>query len=443
MTRIFRRLNDQQLSLARVIMASFAGSTIEWYDFGLFSASSALVFNRIFFANLSPLIGLLLSLLTFAIGYIARPVGGIVFGHFGDRIGRKPVLIVSFMMMGIATVLIGCLPGYGTIGVFAPIALIMLRVVQGIGVGGEYGGAALLVTESCPPNRRGLFSSAAMIGNAAGGILGTGVFSLFAMLPREQFLEWGWRVPYLLSVILLFIGLWLRMQVDETSAFKQIARVNRVLRLPLAQVLRFDLKRVLLVCGARSGETMQYTVISVFSLSYATKFLGVHPSLYLSALSFSGLVQIFVMPFAGAMSDRFGRRSIGILAGVATVLCGSAFIPLMTAGSNVLVVIAVVSMIGVSAGIGNSLPSAYFPELFDVRVRYTAISVGYQLGTVFGGLTPAFCTVLFMYLGINAILAYLAGSGLLVLICYLLLPETLDTRNPASSSIPIANMGDE
>lgn len=421
--------------ILQVVFASFAGSTIEWYDFSIFSASSALVFNKIFFANFDPLVGLLLSLLTYGIGYVARPAGALIFGHFGDRIGRKPVLIVTFLMMGGATILMGLLPSYASIGTLAPILLALLRIVQGLALGGEYGGAALLVTETCPPQRRGLFSSAALIGLATGSMLGTAVFGLFSLLPTEQFLSWGWRIPFLLSILLVVIGLWLRMRVDETPDFQRVERSKKILRLPIATVLRQDLKRVLLICGARTGETMQYNVTAVFALSYATKYQGVHPAIFLTAISVSSLLSIFVTPFSGAMSDRYGRRPIGRLAGLTAVVFGATFIPLVSSGSDALVMLAVVSMLGISAGIGNSLPSAYFPELFPVEVRYTAISLGYQMGTVVGGLTPAICTLLFMHFGIAAIAGYLVVAGLLVFACFTALPETLAVGQPAQAEM--------
>jgi MHS family shikimate/dehydroshikimate transporter-like MFS transporter len=417
--------------ILRVIFASFAGSTIEWYDFSIFSASSALVFNKIFFSNFDPMVGLLLSLLTYAIGFIARPAGAIIFGHFGDRIGRKPVLIVTFLIMGAATVLIGLLPSYASIGTLAPILLAALRLIQGIALGGEYGGAALLVSESCPPERRGLFSSAGLVGLSAGSMLGTAVFGLFATLPTAQFLSWGWRIPYLLSVLLVFIGLWIRMRVDETPDFKRVEQGKKIVRVPIAQVFRRDLKRVFLVCISRSGETMQYNVTAVFALSYATRYLGVRPGIYLTAISFSSMLSIFILPLCGHLSDKIGRRPVGLLAGLTSVAFGAAFIPLISAGSDALVIVAVVLMIGVAAGFGNSLPSAYFPELFPVEVRYTAISLGYQMGTVMGGLTPAICTILFMHFGIRAIVAYYVVAGLLVLVSYILLPETLKTARRA------------
>jgi MHS family shikimate/dehydroshikimate transporter-like MFS transporter len=418
--------------ILQVVFASLAGSTIEWYDFSIFSASSALVFNKIFFTNFDPMSGLLLSLLTYGIGYVARPAGALIFGHFGDRVGRKPVLIVTFLMMGIATTLMGLLPSYASIGTAAPILLALLRVVQGLALGGEYGGAALLVTETCPPRRRGLFSSAALIGLATGSMLGTAVFGLFSVLPTAQFLSWGWRIPFLLSIFLVAIGLWLRMRVEETPDFKRVERSKKILRVPIVSVLRNDLKRVLLICGARTGETMQYNVTAVFALSYAVKYKDVHPAIFLTAISVSSLLAIFITPFSGAMSDKFGRRPIGRLAGLTAVVFGATFIPMISTGSSAWIMLGVISMLGISAGIGNSLPSAYFPELFPIEVRYTAISLGYQMGTVVGGLTPAICTVLFMHFGITAIAGYLVVAGLLVFACFTALPETLT----AGESIP-------
>ena len=431
------RFTDQH-PILKVVFASFAGSTIEWYDFSIFSASSALVFNKIFFANFDPVVGLLLSLLTYAVGYIVRPVGGIIFGHFGDRIGRKPVLIVTFVMMGGATIMMGLLPTYAAIGTWAPVMLASLRIVQGLALGGEYGGAALLVSETSPPQHRGFFSSAALIGLAAGSMLGTAVFGLFSSLPVAQFLSWGWRVPYLLSMLLVVVGLWIRMRVDETPDFKRAERAQKVQRVPLLQVLRNDLKRVLLICGARTGQTVQYNVVAVFALGYATKYRGVHSTVFLTAISVSAFLSIFVIPASGALSDRIGRRPVGRLAGLASIVFGAVFIPLISTGSDWLVMLAVISMLGVSAGLGNALPSAYFPELFKTEVRYTAVSLGYQMGTVIGGLTPAICTVLFMYFGVAAIAVYTVAAGLLVLVCFTLLPETLTLESSSKAAATIS-----
>ncbi|SAL46224.1 MFS transporter [Caballeronia sordidicola] len=415
----------ESTSLKRVVFASFAGSTIEWYDFTVFSASSALVFNRLFFTSFSPTVGLLLALLTYAIGYLARPLGGVIFGHFGDRLGRKPVLIITFMMMGGATIIMGLLPTFEQVGVAAPIVLTILRITQGIALGGEYGGAALLVSETCPADKRGLYSSSTLVGLAAGTMLGTIVFGLFRTMPQDEFFSWGWRMPFLLSIVLVVIGLWIRMRIDETPEFLKVEKSHKVSKLPIAEVLKHDLKRVLLVCAARSGETMQFNIVAVFGLRYVTHNLGVPPSVYLSAMSLSSFLSIFIMPLSGALSDRIGRKPVGLLAGIASLVFGAAYLPLVTTGSTLLISLAVILMLAISAGIGNALPSAYFPELFKPEVRYTAVSLGYQLGTVAGGLTPAISTLLYLHFGIDAIAAYLAVAGLLVIMAFFLLPETL------------------
>jgi MHS family shikimate/dehydroshikimate transporter-like MFS transporter len=423
----------------RVVFASFAGSAIEWYDFTIFAAASALVFNKLFFTNFGPAAGVMLALLTYASGFLVRPLGGVIFGHFGDRIGRKPVLIVTFLLMGIATVLIGLLPTYNDIGIAAPLALTALRMVQGIAVGGEYGGAALLVSETCPPERRGLYSSAALIGLSAGITLGTAVFGAFHTMSEASFMSWGWRMPFLLSVVLVAIGLWIRVRVDETPDFKALERSRRISKLPIAEVLRHDFKRVMLVFGARAGETMQFNIVAVFALQYATKNLAVKPTLYLSALSVSSLISIVVLPLSGALSDRIGRRPVGRLAGLCATLFGAAFIPLVSTGQSVWVMTGVILMAGVSLGVGNSLPSAYFPELFDARVRYSAVSLGYQFGTVLGGFTPAVSVLLYTYFGIGAIGAFLAFAGLVVLLCFTLLPETLSRKVGAPRADALAS----
>jgi MHS family shikimate/dehydroshikimate transporter-like MFS transporter len=433
MSKVIDRPAFRDHPLTKVVFASLAGSTIEWYDFSIFSASSALVFNKIFFTNFDPVVGLLLALLTYSIGYVARPLGGVIFGHFGDRLGRKPVLIITFLMMGFATVLMGLLPTYRTIGVLAPILLALLRVVQGIAVGGEYGGAALMVTETSAPRHRGLLSSASLVGLAAGTMLGSATFGAFATMPTEQFLSWGWRIPYLMSLVLIVVGLWIRLRVDETPEFKRVERGHKVVRVPLARVWRNDMKRVLLICGARSGETIQYNITAVFALNYAAKMHAVRPGLYLSAISISAFLSMFIGPLGGALSDRIGRRPVGRLAGLVAIVFAASFFFLIDSGSNLLVILAVISMLGVSTGLGNSIPSAYFPELFDVEVRYTAVSLGYQMGTVIGGLTPAICTVLFMYFGVTAIAGYMVAAGVLVFACFTALPETLPSSGMVRS----------
>src|SRR5712671_315875 len=262
-------------SIRMIAMASLIGTTIEWYDFFLYNTAAALVFNKLFFPKFDPLVGTFLSFATVTMGFVARPVGGIVIGHFGDRIGRKSMLVLSLVMMGFSTALIGVLPTYSRIGSWAAAILVLLRVLQGFGVGGEWGGAVLMAVEHAPPGSRGFYGSWPQIGVPAGLLLSTGVFSLFAGLPQDQFLSWGWRVPFLLSIVLVGIGLYIRLSILETPAFEKLKESRREARQPTLEVLRHYPKQVLLAMGARVAENGSFYIYSVFSLTYATQYAGV------------------------------------------------------------------------------------------------------------------------------------------------------------------------
>lgn len=414
-------------TLVHVVTASLIGTTVEWYDFSIFTASSALVFRTAFFPQFTPNLGILLAFLTYAVGFLARPLGAVLLGHLGDRIGRKPVLVVSFLVMGLATALMGLLPTYAMIGAGAPVLLVALRFIQGVALGGEFGGAALLTSETAPPGRRGLFSSSAMLGLSAGILLGSAVFAAFSMLPHSAFLNWGWRVPFLLSLLLVVLGLWIRARVPETPDFVRDQRGPRT-GTPLLEVMRLCPARVALVFGARAGETTQFNITSAFALHYATEHLGISPSVFLGATTIANLVSLVLIPAFGGLSDKIGRRPIAILGGIAALTGGLAFFPMLATGSGLIVSIAVVMMIGLSAGLTNAVPGSWFPELFPVSCRYTGISVAYQLGTVAGGLTPAVATVLFSRFGVNAVAIYLAAAGTLITVCVSSLPETASRR---------------
>lgn len=422
-------------ALRAVILASLVGSVVEWYDFSVYTASAALVFDKVFFPNFDPAVAILLSLITYGVGFAARPIGGIIFGHFGDRLGRRPVLVLTFLVMGIATILMGLLPTYSAAGTWAPVLLTALRVVQGIAVGGEFGGAALLATETSPPRRRGLFSSSALVGQAAGTLLGTAVFAAFATLPQDVFMTWGWRAPFILSVILVITGLLVRTRVDETPEFLRATQGGTVLpKAPLLDVVRYHWARMLLIFGARVGETMQYNVVSVFALSYAVRYLHVSRSVFLSAITIASLVQIIASPIGGALSDVAGRRPVYQFAGLLSIVSGAALFPLLGLKSTAFIMLAVLLSLGVAVGLNNAVPSAYFPELFPVRHRYTAISLGYQLGTVAGGFTPAICAALFAGFGIGAIVAYTVAAGVLIFVCVTFLPETAPARSSSQAA---------
>lgn len=411
-------------TLADVAMASLIGTTVEWYDFSIFTASAALIFRTTFFPSFAPDIGVLFAFLTYAVGFAARPLGAVLCGHLGDRIGRKPVLVLTFLVMGLATVMMGLLPTYAMVGGAAPILLVSLRFIQGMALGGEFGGAALLTTETAPRDRRGLFSSTAMVGLSAGVLLGSAVFAIFSTLPRAAFLSWGWRIPFLLSLLLVLVGLWIRKRIAETPAFLREQVQARRPTTPLVDVLRQCPSHLLLVFGARVGETMQFNIAAVFALNYAAQHLSISPSIFLAALTIANLVSLVLIPTFGGLSDKVGRRPIALLGGLAALVGGCLFFPMLATSSTVIVMLAVVMMIGVSAGLNNAVPASWFPELFPVSCRYTGISVGYQLGTVAGGLTPALSTLLFARFGISAVAAYLVAAGALITLCVWLLPET-------------------
>lgn len=283
-------------SIRKVALASFIGTAIEWYDYFLYGTAAALVFGTLFFPDSDPAIGTLLAFATFGVGFFARPLGGIVFGHFGDKVGRKAMLVTTLLIMGIATTLIGFLPTYATIGVWAPILLVALRILQGFGVGGEWGGAVLMAVEHSPRGRRGFYGSWPQMGVPAGLLLGTAMLYLFALLPEEQFLSWGWRVPFLLSIVLVGVGLYIRLAIEESPAFQRVQESNTTARMPIIDVLRTYPKAVLIAMGLRVAENGSFYVFSVFVLAYVTSQLGLPNSTILIGVMIAAGFQLIAIP---------------------------------------------------------------------------------------------------------------------------------------------------
>lgn len=296
----------------RALIASLTGSSIEWFDYFLYGTAAALVFNKLFFPNFDPVVGLMLSYLSFSLTFFIRPIGGVLFAHIGDRIGRKKTLVITLSLMGGATVLIGCLPTYEQIGIWAPILLISLRVVQGMGIGGEWGGALLLAYEYAPPRCKGLFGSVPQVGVTIGMLLATLAVSLMAMLPEAQFLSWGWRVPFLLSAGLVFLGLWIRHGLDETPEFKQAKASGNVAKMPLLETLRHHWREVLIAAGLKVVETAPFYIFSTFVVSYAVNSLAYEKGVALHAVMLGALVATGMIPLMGALSDRVGRKAVYI-----------------------------------------------------------------------------------------------------------------------------------
>ncbi|MFI6206230.1 MFS transporter [Streptomyces sp. NPDC051041] len=377
-------------NLKRIVAASLIGTTIEWYDFFLYGSAAALVFNKLFFPESDPLVGTLLSFLTYAVGFAARPLGALVFGHYGDRLGRKKLLVLSLLLMGGATFAIGLLPTHATIGTAAPVLLTVLRLVQGFALGGEWGGAVLLVSEHGDARRRGFWASWPQTGAPAGQLLATGVLSLLtAVLSDAAFGSWGWRIPFLLSGVLVIVGLWIRLSVDESPVFRQAlaqaeARTAGAERTPLVSVLRHHWRDVLVAMGARMAENIGYYVITAFILVYATASAGVSEQTALNAVLIGSAVHFAVIPAWGALSDRIGRRPVYLLGAAGVGLWMFPFFGLVDTGSFGGLLVAVTVGL-VLHGAMYAPQAAFFSEMFATRMRYSGASIGAQFASVAAG----------------------------------------------------------
>jgi len=393
-SRDLKSLPSSTTSIRKVALASLIGTTIEWYDFFLYGTASALIFNKLFFPNYDPLTGTFAAVGTYAVGFAARPIGGIVCGHYGDRIGRKSMLILTLLIMGIATFLIGCLPTYNQIGIWAPILLVVLRVAQGFAAGGEWAGAVLMAVEHAPAGRRGFYGSWPQIGVPAGLLLSTLIFGQITKLPEEVLFGWGWRVAFLLSFILVGVGLFVRLAIIESPLFAEIKEAGTESRAPIIDAVREHPRNVLLAMGARLAENGAFYLYTVFVLTYATQSkIGFSRSAVLAAISIAALIELFTMPTFGALSDRFGRRPVYLFGAIFTALFAFPFFWMIESSNTTLMVLAIVFALvfGHSAMYGPQ--ASFFSELFGTRVRYSGASLGYQLSSVIaGGLSPLIAT---------------------------------------------------
>ncbi|MGW4847126.1 MFS transporter [Nocardia brasiliensis] len=376
---------------ARVVAASVAGTTIEFYDFFLYGLAAALVFNKVFFPADDPLVGVLLALATYAVGFLARPLGGVLFGHLGDRLGRRRTLSITLLLMGGATVAIGLIPSYASIGVAAPLLLVLLRLVQGIALGGEWGGAVLLVAEHGSPAHRGFWSSWPQTGGPLGNLLATGVLAVLGLgVSNAEFQARGWRIPFLLSIVLVLVGIWLRHAVEESPIFleAQARAVGRSGHAPVRIVLRRFRKQVLIAALADVGEKATYYTFSIFLLAYLTQVVHVPKSTVLSSITIASCFQAAAIVAGGAVGDRFGRRPTSVLLAGLIALWAFLALPLVDGGRWT--VITLVVTVGLTMhGLLTGIQAPFFAELFPSEVRYTGASLGYQLATVVGGaLTP-------------------------------------------------------
>lgn len=418
----------------RTVAAAAVGTAMEMYDFVLYGTAASLVFGTLFFPQADPVIGTLAALATFGVGFLARPLGGVIFGSLGDRIGRKSVLIITMIGMGVVSTLIGLLPTYETIGVLAPILLVVLRLLQGVAMGGEQGGAFVMAAEAggARSARRGFLGAWPGVGMAAGLVLATLAFGAVAGLDRAAFLEWGWRVPFLLSLLLVGVGLAVRLNVPESTVFESARTQNRTVRAPMLEVLRRRWTQILLIVGMKSGETAAFFFIATFSIAYGSTFLGLPNSTLLSAVLIGAVVEMITLPLWGALSDRIGRRPVMIIGAVFLAAFAAPFFLLMNTKSTGLIQLALILAFGLGHAPISAPVGAFFAELFTTQVRLSGVSLGVQLTSALaGGFTPLIATALLAAVGhFWPIAVYIAALALISLVC------TLCTRETRSEELP-------
>lgn len=379
----------------RVLWASLIGSSIEWFDYFLYGTVAALVFNQLFFPAEDPAVGTMLAFASFALSFFIRPFGGIIFSHIGDRIGRKKTLVLTLGLMGGATVLMGLLPTYQAIGIAAPFLMVLLRLVQGLGIGGEWGGAMLLAVEYAPKERRGFFGSVPQMGVTIGMLLATLALTVMSMLPDDVFLSWGWRVPFVLSAVLVFVGLWIRKGIDETPSFKKNQAAGNVVAVPLLETLKHHKREVLIAVGAKFVETAPFYIMSTFIVYYATKELGFSRTQALNAVTVATVVTTLLIPLMGALSDRIGRKTVYIAGVLMMMAYAFPYFWLLQTRSFSMLILATVIGLGVIWAPTTAVLGTMFSEIFKSNVRYTGITLGYQIGAALaGGTAPLVATFL-------------------------------------------------
>jgi MHS family shikimate/dehydroshikimate transporter-like MFS transporter len=387
--------DDNATAMRTVVAASAVGTTIEWYDFLNYGTAASIVLNKLFFPTANPLAGTLLSIGTIGVGFFARPIGAIILSHFGDRLGRKSLLILTLVSMGVATTLIGLLPTYDSIGMAAPILLVLCRLAQGIAVGGEWGGAVLMTTEHSPALKRGFYGSMVQIGFPLGMALGTASFFALSYLSDQQFMAWGWRIPFIASAALVAIGIFIRLRIQETPDFKDVLREGKVARFPVLDTILRHPKDLIIGLGARITEISWIYVITIFGLNYAVATLGLSRNLVLGAIALGAAGELVTIPLCGHLSDRMGRRPIYLLGCVAAILLSFPIFWGIESRDPTIVVLAFVIGMSVGHGIMYGVQASFLSEMFPANLRYSGASLGYQIAAPLGGgLVPLAATAM-------------------------------------------------
>lgn len=437
-----RAADDEPRSLKRIAVASVIGTTVEWYDLFIFATASALVFNKVFFPSFVPLVGTLLAFGTFASAYLARMVGAALFGHFGDRLGRKSMLLVSLITMGLATFAIGLLPNFAAIGIWAPILLLTLRIIQGLALGGEWGGAVLMAVEHAPANKRGLYGSWVQVGVPAGTLIANLAFLISsAVMSNEALLSWGWRIPFLASILLVGVGLYVRLNTSETPSFQKVKQASAQVKVPLTELMRKSWKQVLLGGVATMSTGTSFNLIVAFGLTYGTQTLGFSRNEMLTIVLIACALCVLLLPAFGWLSDRIGRKPVIVGGIIAEALVAFPMFWLMDSKIFSLALLGYLLMM--TAFAANYGPIATFlAELFGTKVRYSGLSISYMLSGLLGSAaTPIITTALLSATGKGSSVAwYMIGSAALSTVALILLAETLkrdlgSTVEPAAAKV--------
>ncbi|QTL02935.1 MHS family MFS transporter [Aquabacter sp. L1I39] len=417
-------------SMRRIVWSSVIGTAVEWYDFLIYAVATALVFNKLFFPVGDPALATIAAFGTYAVGFLARPLGAAIFGHLGDKHGRKAMLASTIIIMGLGTFCIGLLPTYEQIGIAAPILLILLRFLQGIGIGGEWGGAVLMVVENAPPKKRGLFGSLVQVGNPIGNLAALGIFAVASQMPESEFITWGWRIPFLLSILLIGVGLFIRLRLEETPAFRQLKAKQEVARMPVLEIFAHHRRPFFTAVGLKIAEISYASIAGVFVISYATQKLGMPRATILNGVMASSFIALFSIPFFGWLSDKWGRKTMFYLSCLFCMGFAFPMFTLLDTKDPWIVTATVVVAISFGQMVMFGIGAPFYSELFTARLRYSGASLGFQIGAaISGGLTPFIAASLMTWSGGATwpISLYLIVCALITAYATFKAPETAGT----------------